>query len=471
MDCLTPRASRIGGTFRTATIGTATIGTATIAGEQGDLLSIDYHGTAWRNRSGCGARHKAQPVDAGERKTVAPMRWGSGVSDEADLEAAFNVATASIDSRLAGASVDLVVPFVSEHHMQGFEKLNDLLIAHYPDALIFGCSAKSVIGSGRELEKTAGLAITAAHLPGVSLHPFHLNTDSLPAADAPAADWRDVFGVADGLGAGFLVLADPFAGNAEQWIAGLDRAYPESVKIGGIASAGMHPGNNWLYLGGEIHQAGVIGVALAGNVCIDTVVAQGCRPVGNPMFVTRARDNMLIEVDGESPAKVLQGIFAQADERERELFQTALFLGIEMRDTQTEYHQGDFLIRNLIGGEEATGSIYISAPIHETQVVQFHLRDARTASDDLERRLRDSASKLENAEGALIFSCLGRGESLYGENGHDSDLFQRHAGGELPLSGFFCNGEIGPVQQQTFLHGYTSAFGIFRPRDGGEEQG
>ena len=119
---------------------------------------------------------------------------------------------------------------------------------------------------------------------------------------------------------------------------------------------------------------------------------------------------------------------------ERELFQTALFLGIEMRTTQTEYHQGDFLIRNLIGGEEATGSIYISAPIHETQVVQFHLRDARTASDDLERRLRESASKLESAEGALIFSCLGRGESLYGENGHDSELFQRHAGGELPLS-------------------------------------
>lgn len=392
------------------------------------------------------------------------MKWGSGVSDEPNLEAAFKAATASIDSRLAEASVDLVIPFVSEHHMQSFEKLNTLLCAHYPDALIFGCSAKSVIGSGRELEQTAGLAITAAHLPGVSLNPFHLDTNSLPAADAPAADWRETFGVPESSGGGILVLADPFSGNAERWIAGLDRAYPESVKIGGIASAGEHPGHNWLYLGGEIHQSGVIGVALSGNVCIDTVVAQGCRPVGNPMFVTRARDNMLIEVDGESPADVLQSIFAEADPREQELFQTALFLGIEMRATQTEYHQGDFLIRNLIGGEEETGSIYISAPLRETQVVQFHLRDARTASDDLERRLQDSAAQLENAKGALLFSCLGRGESLYGENGHDSELFQRHAG-EVPLSGFFCNGEIGPVQEQTFLHGYTSAFGIFRPRD------
>ena len=391
------------------------------------------------------------------------MKWGSGVSDEADLEAAFNEATAAIDSRLAGASADWVVPFVSEHHTHDFDKLHELLLERYPEALIFGCSAKSVIGSGRELDDSAGLAITAAHLPDVSLQPFHLDTASLPAIDAPATEWREAFGVANDLGCGFLLLADPFAGDAERWISGLDRAYPKSVKIGGIASAGTGPGANWLYLGNQIHRSGVIGVALSGNVCIDTVVAQGCRPVGNPMFVTRVRDNLLLEVDGRPPVEVLQEIFVQADEREQALFQTSLFIGIEMRSTQTEYRQGDFLIRNLIGGEEETGALYVAAPLRETQVVQFHLRDAQTATDDLDRQLRADAAHLGDAEGALLFSCLGRGRNLYGKSGHDSELFERHAG-EVPLSGFFCNGEIGPVQQQTFLHGYTSAFGVFRPK-------
>jgi small ligand-binding sensory domain FIST len=391
------------------------------------------------------------------------MRWASGISEEPDLESAFDEATAAIDSRLAGVSADFVVPFVSEHHRRGFDRLHELLIERYPRALIFGCSARSVIGSGRELEETPGLAITGAHLPDVELQPFHLDTESLPAPDAPLAEWYDVFGVKESCDPGFLVLADPFAGDAERWIAALDRAYPKSVKIGGIASAGQHPGNNWLYLGSEIHQSGVIGVALSGNVCIDSVIAQGCRPVGHPMFVTRARDNLLIEVDGEPPVEVLQELFEEADQREQALFQSSLFLGIEMRSTQTEYHQGDFLIRNLIGGEEDSGALYVAAALHETQVVQFHLRDAQTASDDLDRRLQASAAQLGDAEGALLFSCLGRGEHLYGRKGHDSQLFAQHAG-ELPLSGFFCNGEIGPVEHQTFLHGYTSAFGIFRPR-------
>ncbi len=394
---------------------------------------------------------------------MGSMRWGSGVSDETDLETAFNETSAAIDSQLAGARADWVVPFVSEHHMQHFDQLHGLLRERYPDALVFGCSAKCVIGSGRELEDSAGLALSAAHLPGVTLHRFHLDTESLPAVGASAAEWHEAVGIASDLDCDFLILADPFAGSAEQWIAGLDRAYPRSVKIGGIASAGTHPGNNWLYLGDEIHRSGVIGVALSGDVGIETVVAQGCRPVGNPMFVTRVKDNLLLEVDGESPVDVLQEIFARADEREKVLFQTSLFLGIEMRATQTEYHQGDFLIRNLLGGDEATRGLYVAAPLRETQVVQFHLRDAQTAIDDLDKRLRDGAAHLSNARGALLFSCLGRGRNLYGRDGHDSELFARHAG-EVPLSGFFCNGEIGPVQEQTFLHGYTSAFAIFRSR-------
>jgi small ligand-binding sensory domain FIST len=95
-------------------------------------------------------------------------------------------------------------------------------------------------------------------------------------------------------------------------------------------------------------------------------------------------------------------------------------------------------------------------------VVQFHLRDARTSADDLDQLL---ARHRGTPAGSLLFSCLGRGTHLYGRADHDTDLVRRHFG-DVPLGGFFCNGEIGPVQGTTFLHGYTSAFGLFRPRGG-----
>ena len=103
--------------------------------------------------------------------------------------------------------------------------------------------------------------------------------------------------------------------------------------------------------------------------------------------------------------------------------------------------------------------------LKEGQLVQFHLRDAETSAEDLTAVLERYA--VENREnqvhGALLFSCLGRGQYLYGRPNHDTDIFHEKLG-PVPLGGFFCNGEIGPVSGTTFLHGYTSSFGIFRPR-------
>jgi small ligand-binding sensory domain FIST len=98
------------------------------------------------------------------------------------------------------------------------------------------------------------------------------------------------------------------------------------------------------------------------------------------------------------------------------------------------------------------------------QAVQFHLRDARTAAEDLSQHLeryRAGSTGAASPQGALLFSCVGRGMHLYGRPDHDTSLFEG-ALGSIPLGGFFCNGEIGPVGGTTFLHGYTSAFALFR---------
>ena len=204
---------------------------------------------------------------------------------------------------------------------------------------------------------------------------------------------------------------------------------------------------------------------MAGNVEVDPVVAQGCRPIGEPMFVTRSQGGVLLELDGKPAAAVLHDLYERAEEKDRKLFRRALCMGIVMRRAQQEYRSGDFLIRNLIGLDEESGAVAVAAEVEENQVVQFHVRDARASAKDLDEVLAGYASCAaeQRPQGALLFSCVGRGMALYGRPDHDTGIFRAHLG-EVPLGGFFCNGEIGVVQGRTFLHGYTSSFALFRGR-------
>ena len=222
-------------------------------------------------------------------------------------------------------------------------------------------------------------------------------------------------------------------------------------------------GGNALYLADKIYDNGLIGIALSGDIELDTIVAQGCRPIGKPMKITECQDTLLKEIDGKPTLEVLQALNETLSDSDKKLLQTSLFLGIEMNPMKDDPKQGDFLIRNLMGVDRESGALAIGALLRTGQLVQFHLRDKKMSAEDLDVMLTryQSIGQTENARGALLFSCLGRGKYLYGEANHDTNMF-RNKLGEIPLGGFFCNGEIGPVGSTTFLHGYTSSFGIFR---------
>ena len=393
------------------------------------------------------------------------MKWASSASDHEHLEEAIKRAADDVRAQLGGGAPDLIVAFVSAHHAAGFTRLPGLVASELGSGMLLGCSAGGVIGGGREIEQRAGLSLTAAQLPGVSIHPFQLDTESLPNPAADAGRWRTLLGIAPEGTPHFVILPDPFTFDAESLMRGLDLAYPEASKIGGIASGGRQAGENALFLGNRVLRSGVVGAALSGDITLDTIVAQGCRPVGEPMFVTSRERNIVRGLDGRPPLEVLRDLHEKLDERDRLLARHSLFLGIVMREDRQEYRQGDFLIRNLLGIDATTGALAVGALLDENAVVQFHLRDARTSAQDLDEMLRayQRAEVVPPPRGSLLFSCLGRGQFLYGAPDHDTDAFRSHLGA-LPLGGFFCNGEIGPVHGTTFLHGYTSAFGLFRPK-------
>ncbi|MDA0769606.1 MAG: FIST C-terminal domain-containing protein [Chloroflexi bacterium] len=395
------------------------------------------------------------------------MKWSSAVSDKYSLTEAVAETAYSIHNELGEGIPDLVVAFVSAHHSPEYDALPQLIGDHFGPTLLLGCSGGGVIGSGTEIEQRPGFAITAALLPGVQLNPFHIESDAFPDGDAPPEEWGGLVSTPWGQEADFLILADPFSVDGEKLLMGLDYAFPNRAKIGGLASGARQDGGNALYLGDAVHNSGAVGISLSGNIVVDTVVAQGCRPIGEPMQVTGCEKNLLTEVDGRTPFEVLREIFAGLEERDRELAQNSLFMGVVMDEFNDSPQQGDFLIRNIIGVDAQKGVLAVGERLKEGQTVQFHLRDAKTSSQDLDAMLEQyMANHTPHADsGALLFSCLGRGAYLYGRADHDTDMFKEIVG-DLPLTGFFCNGEIGPVGGSTFLHGYTSSFGIFRPKEG-----
>ncbi len=399
------------------------------------------------------------------------MKWASILSEERTSQAAALDASARLRRTLGDAAADLVVVFASNHHAESYEDIAGTLARELGGPTLIGCSAHSVIGEGHELEAAPGLVVAGASLPGVELHPFRITAETLPDLESEPGSWRERVGVPAEPTPHFVLLADPFSFAAEQLILGLDGAYPSGVKVGGLASGGELPGQNALFLGDRVWRTGLVGLAMSGNLAVDPVVAQGCRPVGTPLFVTHSRDNVLQRADGLPAVEVLEQLFAAASPEDRELFRNSLFLGIEMEADRGEYGQGDFVIRDIVGIDPDEGSMAIAAPLRPGQVVQFHLRDAATAAEDLDRRLVSYSSdgRASHARGALLFSCLGRGVGLYGTPNHDSGAFLSRVG-DVPIAGFFCNGEIGPVQSRTFLHAYTSAFAIFREADSEEPE-
>jgi small ligand-binding sensory domain FIST len=259
------------------------------------------------------------------------------------------------------------------------------------------------------------------------------------------------------------MIVEPFTTHAVQLVDALTEAYPQAPIIGGLASGAQQPGEIRLFLDGKIYDEGAVGVGLTGKILLQTVVSQGCRPIGEPLVVTRAEKNVVFELGGRPPMKILQEMLPQLPAKDRQLARSGLlFIGRVINEYQDEYGRGDFLIRNLIESDRESGALSVADMMRTGQTVQFQVRDGETADEDLRQLLQKKHNALAGKppHAALLFTCLGRGEGMYGSAHHDIQAVQECLG-PLPVAGFFCNGEIGPVGQRAFVHGFTSVLGLF----------
>jgi len=259
----------------------------------------------------------------------------------------------------------------------------------------------------------------------------------------------------EGLDADVLLLAaDPFTFPTESFLRRLDRDRPGLPVLGGLASASSRPGGNRLVVDGRIETAGAAAV-LVGGAGVRTVVSQGCRPVGEPLVVTRGERNFVAELAGRPALERLRELAERADDAERALLQRGLQLGFVVDEHRAEFGRGDFLVRSVIGADRETGAIAVGEPVEVGRTVQFHVRDAAAADDDLRALLA-----AETAGAALCFTCNGRGKALFGAPDHDAGVVAETLG-PVPVAGMFCAGEIGPVGRRNALHAFTASLALF----------
>ena len=377
--------------------------------------------------------------------------------------------------QLAGAGpADLAMVFASASYASDLPRLLPLLRQKLQASHWLGCLGGGVVGteadgSAHELEHEPALSLTLLHLPGAELHPFCLEATDLPDLDGPAEPWRQAVGTGtEGMNA-MLLLIDPGCSAINDLVAGLDYAYPDLPKLGGIA--GQHSAPHGSLLLGDRVCSGAVGCLIGGSWRVEPLVAQGCRPIGPVFEVEQAQRNVVLEVSqGEerrSPVAALQGILSGLSPAEREKVKNALFLGVARSDFSLEGSGGEppaFVVRNLIGVDPRNGAVAVGERMRVGQRVQFQLRDATTSRQESRQLMVQQRRRPGEPLVALLFACLGRGRGLYGQPDGDVGLC-RESFAALPIAGVFCNGELGPVGGSTHLHGYTASWGFLVPED------
>jgi small ligand-binding sensory domain FIST len=354
---------------------------------------------------------------------------------------------------LGGAPADLVFVFAGAANLDyaedGLAHVQERLT---PRALV-GCGAQGVVGAGRELEY-GGVAVWAASLPGAELETFHLET--LAAGDSVAiAGMPDL----DGADAAFM-LVDPYTFPAEPVLDELANDHPGLPVLGGLASAGSGPGTTLLMHDGEVATDGAVGVAVTG-ADIRPCVSQGARPIGPEMAITAADGNVIQELASQPALDRLKTAIAELGPGERALAAAGLLVGIVIDENQPEYERGDFLIRGLLGADEESGSIAVGERVRVGQTVRMQVRDGDSADEDLREALARVSLELGGPPaGALLFTCNGRGSHMFNVPDHDASLLEEALAG-APTAGFFCAGEIGPVGDRSFVHGFTATMAVF----------
>ena len=390
-----------------------------------------------------------------------------GSPDEAALEAALQ----ALD-RSQADHADLAIVFAtSDTYTRGHELLHAIRRVTGARAVV-GCSGVGVLTERMEFE-TAGAPGTSPEGPPPSAvavlvvrgeevlaAPFLLENQAGRGAET-AAQLAEKIGPTVAEGGCLLILPDPVGLQPQALLDGLHEALGFVPILGAVVAGAPF----FQIFNTDVARGGLAGVALSGAQPL-IGVAQGCQPIGEPYVITRADGNVVSEIGSRPAVAVMREALHSLHDPESRIREAGVFVGLAMDPAKSPLERGDFLVRNLVGVDQRGGAIAVAEPVHVGQTIQFQIRDAQSAREDLVAILEMLKEQLGGRRPSFgcYFNCAGRGQGLFGIPDHDVTLITQHLG-KFPLAGFFGNGEFAPIGRRNFFHNYTGALVIFPRND------
>jgi small ligand-binding sensory domain FIST len=363
--------------------------------------------------------------------------------------------------QLQGAKPALGLVFMAPKFFSEAKQVLEILQVHAQVPLLAGCSSQSLIVGEQEVEQNAGLALALYALPGANLTGSHFTQEEVEEANGPGY-WRLETGIEPDQTNGWLVFIDPFHLDSETWLRTWNEAYAPLPVSGGLASGEFTEQQTQVYLNGEVFEEGGVAISIGGDVKLAAVTSQGCTPIGETWTLTKVEQNVIHEIGNRPAYQVLAETFNSLSPEDQQAAKGNLFIGLVVNEYLDEFHRGDFLIRNLLMADPQSGSIAVGALPRAGQTIQFQRRSASAATEDMNELLGRAQKQIGSSTiyGGCLCCCNGRGQGMFGKPNHDAQMVQKRLG-PLGLSGFFCNGEIGPIGEKNFLHGYTASLALF----------
>ena len=356
-----------------------------------------------------------------------------------------------------GAAPTVALAFVSTDYVEHLADFQEIVAVHGHASTLAGCTGSGLIGTAREAESVSGFSLLFLHMPQARVQAVELSQAQVETSRGDSF-WHEAAGSQNDPDACWLALTNPFQFDANTWLHEWNSAFPAMNCVGGLAS-GSRGNEDVTVFGPHIGQtADALALRFEG-ARMATVVSQGCRPIGEALPITQVDDHLLIELGSRPAYQVLEEAYNKLPERAKKTARGNLFAGLAIDEYKERFGSGDFLVRNILGADPATGAVVVGAHPRNGQTLQYLLRDADTAHEELTTLLRPFAEAAEKPVASLVFSCTGRGQSLFGAQDHDARTLAENIGA-VPSAGFFCFGEIGPVGGRNFQHGYTASIGL-----------
>lgn len=382
--------------------------------------------------------------------------WSNGFDESGLRQWAEN-----LRAQLLAPQVSLGLVFMSPKFFPHARPTLEILRVHARIPLLAGCSSTGLIADSNEIEAATGFVLALYSMPGAELKGVRFTQKQVEEANGRAY-WHLETGVEPKRTNGWLVFIDPFHLDAESWLRSWNEAYAPLPALGGLASGVFSDQTTQVYLNGDVFEEGGVAVSIGGDVRLASVISQGCTPIGETWTLTRVEHNLIRQIANRPAYAVLAETFQKLPPAEQQKARGNLFIGLVVNEYLEDFHRGDFIVRNLIGGDPNSGVLSVGAMPRTGQTMQFQRRDAAAATEDMNELLLRARKQLAATTiyGGCLCSCNGRGQNLFGRPNHDAEMVQQRLG-PFGLTGFFCNGEIGPVGAKNFLHGYTASLALF----------